>query len=70
MVDKQRIKVYSFIGIYKRGEIMTDYKKLYHLLFNAITDALDRIDHLELTSAVQRLKDAQIKAEEIVLEDD
>lgn len=49
---------------------MTDYKKLYHLLFNAITDALDRIDHLELTSAVQRLKDAQIKAEEIVLEDD
>lgn len=49
---------------------MTDYKKLYHMLFNAVTDALDRIDHLELTAAVQRLKDAQIKAEEIVLEDD
>lgn len=49
---------------------MTDYKKLYHLLFNAITDALDRIDHLELTSAIQQLKDAQIKAEEIVLEND
>lgn len=48
---------------------MTDYKKLYHLLFNAITDALDRIDNLELTAAVQQLKDAQIKAEEIVLED-
>lgn len=49
---------------------MTDYKKLYHLLFNAITDALNEIDRLELTAAVQRLKDAQIKAEEIVLEDD
>ncbi len=48
---------------------MTDYKKLYHLLFNAITDALDGIDRLELTAAVQRLKDAQIKAEEIILED-
>lgn len=48
---------------------MTDYKKLYHLLFNAITDALDGIDRLELTTAVQRLKDAQIKAEEIILED-
>lgn len=49
---------------------MTDYKKLYHLLFNAITDALDRIDHMELTAAVQRLKDAQINTEEIVLEGD
>lgn len=48
---------------------MTDYKKLYHLLFNAITDALDGIDRLELTAAVQRLKDAQIKAEDIILED-
>ena len=48
---------------------MTDYKKLYHLLFNAITDALDGIARLELTAAVQRLKDAQIKAEEIILED-
>lgn len=48
---------------------MTDYKKLYHLLFNAITDALEGIDRLELTTAVQRLKNAQIKAEEIILED-
>lgn len=47
---------------------MTDYKKLYHLLFNAITDALDGIDRLELTAAVQRLKDAQIQAEELVID--
>ena len=49
---------------------MTDYKKLYHLLFNAITDALDRIDHLELTSAVQRLRDAQVQAEELVINEE
>ena len=24
---------------------MTDYQKLYHLLFNAITDALEVLDH-------------------------
>lgn len=50
------------------GIQMTDYKKLYHLLFNAITDALDGIDRLELTAAVQRLKDAQIQAEELVID--
>ena len=49
---------------------MTDYKKLYHLLFNAITDALDRIDHLELTTAVQQLRDAQVKAEEMVINEE
>lgn len=49
---------------------MIDYKKLYHLLFNAITDALDRIDHLELTTAVQQLRDAQVKAEEMVINEE
>lgn len=49
---------------------MTDYKKLYHLLFNAITDALGAIDRLELTTAIQQLKEAQIRAEEIVIDDE
>lgn len=54
----------------ERGDIMTDYKKLYHLLFNAITDALGAIDRLELTTAIQQLKEAQIRAEEIVIDDE
>ena len=69
MVDKQRIKVYSFIGIYKRGEIMTDYKKLYHLLFNAITDSLEALGHLDVPAATRLLEDAQIKAEDRVLDE-
>lgn len=49
---------------------MTDYKKLYHLLFNAITDALEALGHLEIPTANRLLEDAQIKAEEMVIEAD
>lgn len=48
---------------------MTDYQKLYHLLFNAITDALEALGHLDVPAATQLLEDAHIKAEEIVLEE-
>lgn len=47
---------------------MTDYEKLYHLLFNSITDALEALGHLDIPAAVRLLEEAQIKAEEIVLE--
>ena len=49
---------------------MTDYKKLYHLLFNAITDSLEALGRLEIPTAVQLLRDAQINAEEIVISEE
>ena len=49
---------------------MTDYKKLYHLLFNAITDALEALGHLDVPAATRLLEDAQIKAEEIVIDEE
>ena len=30
---------------------MTDYQKLYHLLFNAITDALEALGRLDVPAA-------------------
>ena len=47
---------------------MTDYQKLYHLLFNAITDALEALGRLDVPAATRLLEDAQIQAEEILLE--
>lgn len=44
---------------------MVDYEKLYHLLFNAITDALEADTREE---AERILKDAQCEAEEIYIE--
>ena len=49
---------------------MTDYKKLYHLLFNAITDALEALGRLDVPVAIQLLENAQVQAEEIILEGD
>ncbi len=48
---------------------MTDYQKLYHLLFNAITDALEALGRLDVPAAVRLLENAQIKAEEIVIDE-
>lgn len=47
---------------------MTDYKTLYHLLFNAITDGLEAFGQLDVPRATRLLEDAQIQAEEILLE--
>ena len=47
---------------------MTDYKKLYHLLFNAITDSLEALGHLDVPAATRLLEDAQSQAEERILE--
>lgn len=46
---------------------MTDYEKPYHLLFNAITDALEALGHLDVPTANRLLEDAQIEAEKIIL---
>ena len=44
---------------------MTDYQKMYTLLFNAITDAEESLRRLQA-----RLIDAQQKAEELFITDD
>ena len=41
---------------------------MYHLLFNAITDALEQMEKQNLGSAKDRLTTAQQKTEEIYME--
>ena len=45
-----------------------NYEKMYHLLFNAITDALEQMEKQNLGSAKDLLTAAQQKAEEIYME--
>ena len=47
---------------------MTDYQKMYTLLFNAITDALEQMEKQNLGSAKELLTTAQQKTEEIYME--
>lgn len=43
---------------------MVDYQKLYTKLFNAITDALDALEQLNVGQARDILRQAQQEAEE------
>ena len=45
-----------------------NYEKMYHLLFNAITDALEQMEKQNLGSATDLLTTAQQKTEEIYME--
>ena len=45
-----------------------NYEKMYHLLFNAITDALEQMEKKNLGSAKDLLTTAQQKTEEIYME--
>ena len=45
-----------------------NYEKMYHLLFNAITDALEQMEKQNLGSAKDLLTTAQQKTEEIYME--
>ncbi len=45
-----------------------NYEKMYHLLFNAITDALEQMEKQNLGSAKDLLTTAQQKTEEIHME--
>ena len=47
---------------------MTDYQKMYTMLFNAITDALEQMEKQNLGSAKDLLTTAQQKTEEIYME--
>ena len=45
-----------------------NYEKMYHLLFNAITDALEQMEKQNLGSAKDLLTTAQQKTKEIYME--
>ena len=45
-----------------------NYEKMYHLLFNAITDALEQMEKQNLGSAKDLLTTARQKTEEIYME--
>ena len=49
---------------------MTDYKMLYHRMFNAATDALEALGRLDVSAAARLLERAQVKAEEQILEEE
>ena len=44
------------------------YRTMYHLLFNAITDALRQLERGETSAAAETLRLAQRRAEEVYLE--
>ena len=44
-----------------------DYEKLYHLLFNAITDALEQMKSQNFGTAKETLITAQQEAEELYM---
>ena len=43
---------------------MPDYQKLYTMLFNSITDALELLDHCEYNKAISVLVEAQQNTED------
>ena len=47
---------------------MPDYEKLYHLLFNTITDALEKLESGDLETACILLIRAQQQTEELYIE--
>ena len=49
---------------------MIDYKAMYLLLFNAITDALEKIEEQNYGEARELLIAAQQKAEDIYIDSD
>ena len=50
------------------GMGVVDYEKMYHYLFNAITDAIEKIEELDFGTAKQKLTSAQQKTEEMYIE--
>ena len=46
---------------------MPDYEKMYHLLFNAATDALEQMEEQNFGTAKETLISAQQKAEEMYI---
>lgn len=46
---------------------MPDYQKLYTMMFNAATDALELLEKLNIGAARDRLQSAQLQAEGLYL---
>lgn len=49
---------------------MPDYRKMYAILFNAITDAIEALEQENLSAATVILKGAQLKTEQVYLNAD
>ena len=49
---------------------MPNYEKMYHLMFNSITDALKNMEHCDYDHARLILEKAQMAAEEIYISSD
>lgn len=47
---------------------MPDYEKMYHILFNAITDSLRELEKGDSKEAVRLLIEAQQQTEELYVE--
>ena len=47
---------------------MPDYQKMYLLLFNAITDALEEMENQNLGEAAELLRKAQSDAEDVYID--
>ena len=49
---------------------MSHYQKMYSVLFNAVSDALEELDKLNIGAAKEYLKEAQFHTEEIYMSQD
>ena len=53
----------------EQAEVLFMYKKLYYLMFNRITDAVNALKEGRSNDALQTLTDAQSEAEQIFMEE-
>lgn len=51
--------------MYFGGTAMAPYQKMYVTLFNAVSNALEDLDKLNISAAKERLKQAQLHTEEL-----
>lgn len=49
---------------------MPNYQKMYAIAFNAISDALEELDKLNIGTAKQQLREAQSRTEELYISQD
>lgn len=49
---------------------MPDYQKMYAIAFNAISDALEELDKLNIGTAKRQLREAQSRTEELYISQD
>ena len=47
-----------------------DHRKLYTVMFHAVTDAIEHMEHMDFGQALKVLKEAQIRTEELYITTD